>query len=40
MMEGEFLEHSKKIYAQSHESFLWLQDKRALDINTFYFVAS
>ena len=37
MMEEEFWEYSKKIYAQSHESLLWLQDKRALDVNLLLF---
>ena len=36
-MEEEFWEYSKKIYAQSYTSFLWLQDRRSLDVNLLLF---
>ena len=36
-MEEEFWEYSKKIYTQSSESFLWLQDRRSLDVNLLLF---
>ena len=36
-MEEEFWEYSKKIYAHSYTSFLWLQDRRSLDVNLLLF---
>ncbi|MBU99889.1 MAG: hypothetical protein CMM24_05965 [Rhodospirillaceae bacterium] len=36
-MEEEFWEYSKKTYAQSYSSFLWLQDRRSLDVNLLLF---